>query len=103
MAQRWRKRWRRLDYIFKTQGVECLLAGDVDTGKIVLRGHINATVGFEELGSLTTSPPKNLMRMFGPSGNTPKLAIYLRSSAVFSGTRVSNSKWSPFDNRWISD
>ena len=32
------------------EGVECLLAGDVDTGKIVLRDYINATIGFEELG-----------------------------------------------------
>ena len=51
------------------EGVECLLAGDVDTGKIVLRDYINATIGFEELGSLTNKPPKSLMRMFGPSGN----------------------------------
>ena len=35
------------------EGVECLLAGDLDTGKIVLRDYINATIGFEELGSLT--------------------------------------------------
>ena len=26
------------------EGVECLLAGDIDTGKIVLRDYINATV-----------------------------------------------------------
>ena len=51
------------------EGVECLLAGDVDTGKIILRDYINATVGFEELGALTGKPPKSLMRMFGPSGN----------------------------------
>jgi len=51
------------------EGVECLLAGEVDTGKIVLRDYINATIGFEELGSLTNKPPKSLMRMFGPSGN----------------------------------
>ena len=51
------------------QGVECLLAGEVDTGKIVLRDYINATVGFEELGSLTGKSPKSLMRMFGPAGN----------------------------------
>ncbi len=31
------------------EGVECLLAGDVDTGKAVLRDYINATIGFEEL------------------------------------------------------
>ena len=42
---------------------------DVDMGKIVLRDYINATIGFEELGSLTNKPPKSLMRMFGPSGN----------------------------------
>ena len=51
------------------QGVDCLLAGEVDTGKIVLRDYINATVGFEELGSLTGKSPKSLMRMFGPAGN----------------------------------
>ena len=51
------------------EGVECLLAGDVDAGKIVLRDYINATIGFEELGSRTNKPPKSLMRMFGPSGN----------------------------------
>ena len=51
------------------EGVECLLAGDVDTGKVVLRDYINATVGFDDLGALTNKPPKSLMRMFGPSGN----------------------------------
>ena len=51
------------------EGVECLLAGDVDTGKIVLRDYINAAIGFEELGSLTNKPPKSLMGMFGPAGN----------------------------------
>ena len=51
------------------EGVECLLAGDVDTGKIVLRDYINATIGFEELGALTNKPPKSLMCMFGPAGN----------------------------------
>ena len=51
------------------EGVESLLAGDVDTGKILLRDYINATIGFEELASLTNRPPKSLMRMFGPAGN----------------------------------
>ncbi len=51
------------------EGVECLLAGDVDAGKIVLRDYINATIGFEELGALTNKQPKSLMRMFGPAGN----------------------------------
>ena len=51
------------------EGVECLLAGDVDTGNILLRDYINATIGFEDIGSLTNRPPKSLMRMFGPTGN----------------------------------
>ncbi len=51
------------------EGVECLLSGDVDTGKAVLRDYINATIGFEELGELTNKSPKSLMRMFGPRGN----------------------------------
>lgn len=51
------------------EGVDALLAGDVDTGKAVLRDYINATIGFERLGSATGTPPKSLMRMFGPAGN----------------------------------
>ena len=51
------------------EGVEYLLSGDVDTGKVVLRDYINATMGFERLGSLTERQPKGLMRMFSPSSN----------------------------------
>ena len=51
------------------EGVECLLSGDVETGKTVLRDYINATVGFGALGDLTDKSPKSLMRMFGPKGN----------------------------------
>ena len=51
------------------EGVELLLAGDMDAGKAVLRDYINATIGFRELGGLTEKPPKSLMRMFGPNGN----------------------------------
>ena len=51
------------------EAIECLLAGDVETGKIVLRDYINATIGFEELAARTEKPPKSLMRMFGPKGN----------------------------------
>jgi len=51
------------------EGVECLLAGDVDTGKAVLRDYINATIGFEELSQVFDKSSKSLMRMFGPKGN----------------------------------
>jgi DNA-binding phage protein len=51
------------------EAVECLLSGDVDTGKAVLRDYINATIGFERLSALTHKPSKSLMRMLGPKGN----------------------------------
>ena len=51
------------------EGVECLLTGDVDIGKAVLRDFINATIGFEALGTATERSPKSLMRMLGPKGN----------------------------------
>ena len=51
------------------EGVEAFLAGDVDTGKAVLRDYINATIGFEDLAEATGLSSKSLMRMFGPDGN----------------------------------
>ena len=52
-----------------TEAVECLLAGEVDTGKILLRDYVNATIGFSELGRLTNKKDTSLMRMLGPKGN----------------------------------
>ena len=51
------------------EGIERLLAGEVDLGKAVLRDYVNATIGFRELGDLTAKSPKSLMRMLGPDGN----------------------------------
>jgi DNA-binding phage protein len=51
------------------EGAECLLSGDLDTAKTMLRDYINATMGFEELSGLTKKPAKSLMRMLGPNGN----------------------------------
>ena len=50
--------------------VGCLLAGDVDTDKPVLRDYINATIGFEELSRAFDKLSKSLMHMFGPKGNS---------------------------------
>ena len=54
---------------FLEEGVECLLAGDVETGKSVLRDYVNATIGFQALGGLIDKSPKSVMRMLGPHGN----------------------------------
>jgi hypothetical protein len=51
------------------QGIDAMLAGDVDTGKAILRDYIKATVGFEKLGEATGTPAKSLIRMLGPRGN----------------------------------
>ena len=51
------------------EGVETMLAGDVESGKAILRDYIKATVGFEKLAEATATPPKSLIRMFGPRGN----------------------------------
>ena len=51
------------------EGIDTMLAGDVDTGKAILRDYIKATVGFEKLGEATGTQPKSLIRMFGPHGN----------------------------------
>jgi hypothetical protein len=51
------------------EGIDTMLAGDVNTGKAILRDYIKATVGFEKLGEATATPPKSLIRMFGPRGN----------------------------------
>ena len=50
-------------------GVDLLLAGELEVGKSVLRDYVNATVGFRELGEMTHKSPKSLMRMLGPNGN----------------------------------
>lgn len=63
----------RRDPIFRAailcEGIECLLAGDLKTGKSLLRDYINATVGFEKLSKLTKKDAKSLMRMFSAAGN----------------------------------
>jgi hypothetical protein len=51
------------------EGIDAMLSGDLDTGKTIMRDYIEATVGFEKLGEATDTPPKSLIRMFGPRGN----------------------------------
>ncbi len=51
------------------EAVESFLAGDLETGKSVLRDYVNATIGFAKLAEATHHSSKSLMRMFSPSGN----------------------------------
>ena len=51
------------------EAVGCMIAGDVETGKFVLRKYINGTVGFVKLGADLDRSPKVLMRMLSATGN----------------------------------
>jgi len=51
------------------EAVGCMVAGDVETGKSLLRKYINGTVGFVKLGADLERSPKVLMRMFSKTGN----------------------------------
>ena len=51
------------------EAVECIINGDLATGKAVLRDYVNATVGFQHLEKRTHIPAKSLMRMLGPKGS----------------------------------
>jgi hypothetical protein len=51
------------------EALECMINGDLDTGKAVLRDYVNATFGFRVLEKRTHIPAKSLMRMLGPKGS----------------------------------
>jgi len=51
------------------EAVGSMIAGDVETGKSVLRNYINGTIGFVKLGADLERSPKVLMRMFSATGN----------------------------------
>ena len=52
-----------------TEAINELLAGDLGTGKALLRDYVNATLTFDRLTEATGIPVKSLQRMFGPRGN----------------------------------
>lgn len=52
-----------------TEAVNELLAGELDTGKAMLRDYVNATISFQTLADETEIPVKSLQRMLGPRGN----------------------------------
>ena len=51
------------------EAAQCIINGDLATGKAVLRDYVNATVGFQDLERRTRIPAKSLMRMLGPKGS----------------------------------
>lgn len=51
------------------EGVAAVLNGDLETGKLVLRDYVNATIGFQSLEERTGIPSKSLMRMLSSKGS----------------------------------
>lgn len=51
------------------EAIEALLSDDLETGKVLLRDYVNATVGFEALAEDMQKDPKSLMRMLSAKGN----------------------------------
>ena len=51
------------------EAIGCMIAGDVETGKSLLRKYINGTIGFVKLGADLNRSPKVLMRMLSATGN----------------------------------
>jgi putative addiction module killer protein len=59
------------------EALDCLLSGEVDVGKSMLRDFIKATCGYAALANATKIPVKSLIRMFGPSGNPHAKNLFL--------------------------
>lgn len=51
------------------EAIDAFLSNDTETGKLLLRDYVNATVGFEKLGEELHKSPKSLMRMLSTQGN----------------------------------
>lgn len=45
------------------------LSGEPETARLILRDLVNATIGFEQLATMTDKPSKSLHRMLSPRGN----------------------------------
>lgn len=54
---------------FLREAMNCMLEGDIETGKVALRDYVNGTIGFPALAKQMKRSPKSLMRMLGPDGN----------------------------------
>ena len=51
------------------EAVGSMLAGEIESGKSLLRKYVNGTIGFVKLGEALGKSSKTLMQMLGPKGN----------------------------------
>ena len=59
-----------------SEAINGLLAGDLDTGKAMLRDYVNSTITFDGLAKATRIPTKSLQRMLGPRGNPTAESLF---------------------------
>ena len=67
------------------------LNGEPETARLILRDLVNATMGFEQLATLTAKPSKSLHRMLSPAGNPNMDNLAAIFGAVREKLRVSFS------------
>jgi DNA-binding phage protein len=70
------------------EALNVCLEGDLETGKIVLRDLVNATVGFEGLGQRLGIPSKSLHRMLSAQGNPSSQNFFAIIDALSRETEV---------------
>lgn len=58
------------------EAITSMIAGEMDTGRSLMRNYINATVGFPELSKRVHIGKTSLMRMFGQNGNPPASNLF---------------------------
>ena len=51
------------------EAAECVLLGELDVARNLVRHVIKGSIGYEELSRRTGTPVPSLSRMFGPNGN----------------------------------
>ncbi len=51
------------------EAMDCFLAGDIDTGKSLLRDYLNATESTDKIAHIINTDVKSIRRMIGPKGN----------------------------------
>lgn len=73
------------------EAIQLFLAGDIQTGKTILRDYINATLGFESLAQRVSTPSKSLHRMLSPKGNPRAANLFKVLAALQKAEKVEPS------------
>jgi DNA-binding phage protein len=71
-----------------TEALNELLAGELGTGKAMLRDYVNATISFDRLAKETGIPAKSLQRMLGPRGNPTAESLFAIIKVLQESARI---------------